>query len=269
MKNKTLWISIFIFVVLAAIFAFTDLQIMESVADPESRWAYYFEAYGQLPGMLVAFLGGNILLRSNKFKKTFKSISTGILLFILTTFMGAGFWGDVFLMQITKDFTQPLVLPLTLISIIIIQILFRRISDEKIEKLKPIGIVVVLLFILAVFATVWGIKFAWGRWTYRDMLEAGDLSLFTPWYIPQGNNGHHSFISGHTAMAFLVLPAVLLFRENKKHYLIAWILALVWGILGAISRVAIGAHFPSDVLFGGGVTILWFMILKNRFIKDQ
>jgi len=176
MKNKILWISIFIFVVLAAIFAFTDLQIMESVADPESRWAYYFEAYGQLPGMLVAFLGGNILLRSNKFKKTFKSISTGILLFILTTFMGAGFWGDVFLMQITKDFTQPFVLPLTLISIIVIQILYRRISDEKIEKLKPIGKVVVLLFIMAVFATVWGITFAWGRWTYRDMLEGKQVT---------------------------------------------------------------------------------------------
>ena len=269
MKNKTLWISIFIFVTLAVIFAFTDMQIMERVADPESRWAYYFEAYGQLPGMLAAFLGGNILLRSNKYKKTFKSIFSGFLFIILTTFMGMGFWGDVFLVQISKDLNQPLVLPLSLVSIIIVQLLFRRIPDEKMEKLKPIGQVAVLLTILAVFVTVWGIKVPWGRWTYRDMLEVGDLSLFTPWYIPQGNNGHHSFISGHTAMAFLVLPIVLLFRENKKYYLVAWFLAVTWGILGAISRVAIGAHFPSDVLFGGGVTILWFMILKKRYIKDK
>ena len=70
-------------------------------------------------------------------------------------------------------------------------------------------------------------------------------------------------------MAFLILPVVVLFRENDKQYQTAWILVMLWGIAGAMSRVAIGAHFPSDVLFGGGETIFWFMLLKQRVLKDE
>ncbi|MCP4536229.1 MAG: phosphatase PAP2 family protein [Chloroflexi bacterium] len=61
---------------------------------------------------------------------------------------------------------------------------------------------------------------------------------------------------GHTAFGFFVLPVVLLFRKNKVHYTIAWVLVMLWGTVAAFSQVAIGAHFPSDVLFGAGETIL-------------
>ncbi|MFC1878705.1 phosphatase PAP2 family protein [Chloroflexota bacterium] len=269
MKNIMLWISAVVFVILAIIFAFTDLPIMLKVGNPGSGWGRFMQAYGQLPGMLVGFFGGSILLRLTKPGKSFRSVGTAVGFFILTTFLAFGFWGDALGQQIDAEVNYLLVLGLGVISLLIVQVWFRRIPDQTMQRYKVFGQIAVLLFFLAGLITVWSIKIPWGRWTYRDMLEVGDLSIFTPWYLPQGNNGHHSFISGHTALAFCVLPVVLLFKENKKHYQIAWTLALIWGVIGAISRVAIGAHFPSDVLFGGGQTLLWFWKLRQNFLTDS
>ena len=270
MKNKALLISVFVFVVLAVVFAFTDLEISKSYADPQSSWAHFIELYGQLPGAFIGFLGGSTLLALYKVEKKFKSISGVVGLFILTLLTSMLFWGDVFGIQALPEEMNPIPpLGLGLLMLILTQIILRRLPADRLEEFKPAAKVALTLIFVAGFITVWSIKIPWGRWTYRDMLEIGDLSLFTPWYLPQGNNGHHSFISGHTAFSFCVLPVVLLFTRNKKHYKIAWVLALTWGIFGALSRVKIGAHFPSDVLFGGGVTLLWFWLLRMKFLKNE
>ena len=268
MKNKNLWISVAIFAVFAVLFAFTDLAISKSYADPESGWANFLELYGQLPGAFVGFLGGSPLLALYKVEKNIKSISGVIGLFILTFFTSMMFWGDALGAQALPEEMNPIPpLGLGILMLIIVQVILRRLPEGSLEEYKPAAKVALTLIFVAGLITVWSIKIPWGRWTYRDMLEIGDFSLFTPWYLPQGNNGHHSFFSGHTALSFCALPIVLLFRNNKKQYTIAWVLALAWGVLGALSRVKIGAHFPSDVLFGGGQTILWFWILKNKFFK--
>lgn len=266
MKNKSLWISIVIFLALAVLFAFTDLAISQSIANPQSGWAHFLEAYGQLPGAMVGFLGSSVLLRLLKLEKTFKGIAAAIGLFVLTTFLGLGFWADALGQQSGGDVNYMLALGLSVIMLIAVQVLMHRFSDNDMEEYRAAGKIAVWFFFLAGIITVWGIKIPWGRWTYRDILDAGDLSLFTPWYLPQGNNGHHAFISGHTAISFCILPVVLLFRKNKKQYTIAWIIALSWGILGAASRVVIGAHFASDVLFGAGQALLWFWILRKKFL---
>jgi membrane-associated phospholipid phosphatase len=268
MKINPLWISIIVFATLAILFAFTDLPIMQKVANPESGWAHFMELYGQLPGALVGFMGGSVLFALYKVQKNFKSIAGVIGLSILVLFTSFGFWMDALGAQ-GGDMNPLMALGLGIVMLIVVQIILRRLPKEHLAHYIPVAQVAFILLFVAGIITVWAIKIPWGRWTYRDMLEVGDLTLFTPWYLPQGNNGHHSFISGHTAIAFCVLPVVLLFRDNKRHYQIAWILALAWGVIGAISRVAIGAHFPSDVLFGGGQTLLWFWILQNKFSSGR
>jgi len=268
MKNKKLWISIAAFISLAMIFASTDLAISQGFADPQSGWANFLELYGQLPGAFMGFLGGSTLLASYKAEKDFKSIISVIGVFILTLFTSLMFWGDIFGAQALLEETNPLPpLGLGLLMLVLTQVILRRMPADQLEEYKAAAKVALTLIFVAGLITVWPIKISWGRWTYRDMLEIGDLSLFTPWYLPQGNTGHHSFISGHTALSFCVLPIVLLFKKNKRQFTIAWVLALTWGVIGAISRVKIGAHFPSDVLFGGGQTLLWFWVLRNKYNK--
>jgi len=268
MKSKSLWIFIAIFIVLAVIFAFSDLAISQTVANTDSGWASFLEHYGQLPGAMVGFLSGSTLLALYSVKKNFKSIAGVIGLGFLTLLAGIMFWLDALGAQAGE--TDPvLAVILGVVMMGLGQLILRRISREKLAEYKPAAKVGLSLMFIAGIITVWLFKIPWGRWTYRDILDAGDLSLFSPWYLPQGINGHHSFFSGHTALSFAVLPVVLLFRENKRNYIIAWILVFAWGMLGAFSRVVIGAHFASDVLFGGGQTLLWFWLLSKRFLTGQ
>ncbi len=217
MKNKILWISVIVFVVLSVNFAFTDLAISQRFADPQSGWAHFLELYGQLPGAFVGFLGGSVLLALYKVEKNFENISGVIGLFILTLFTSLIFWGDALGAQALPAEMNPLPpLGLGFLMLILVQVILRRLPADSLGGYKPAAKVALTLLFVAGLITVWSIKIPWGRWTYRDMLEIGDLSLFTPWFLPQGNNGHHSFISGHTALSFCMLPIVLPFKEEQE-----------------------------------------------------
>ena len=269
-KNTNPYILLFsVWGLLAIISAFIDLPVMQKYANPQSGWAHFMEAYGQIPGVMIGFFGVSVLLRLNKFEKNFKSIASGVGLGILTIITSFMLWGEALGQQVGADVNYILAFVLGILLLVIVQAWFRRVPDGTMQEYRTFGQIAITLMFVAGLVTVWGIKIPWGRWTYRDMLEIGDLSLFTPWYLPQGINGHHSFISGHTALSFCVLPVVLLFRKNNKRYSIAWLLVITWGVVGALSRVAIGAHFPSDVLFGGGQTILWFLILLRKLDRVE
>jgi membrane-associated phospholipid phosphatase len=91
------------------------------------------------------------------------------------------------------------------------------------------------------------LKLGWGRVRFRDLQPLqGD---FTPWYAPQGWTGHSSFPSGHAALGWLLLTSVLIWPRGSSRY--RWTLALCasWGVFVAASRVVVGAHYLSDVLF--------------------
>lgn len=64
------------------------------------------------------------------------------------------------------------------------------------------------------------------------------------------SGGSPSFPSGHTADAFLIAACItILFNKNM------WVPGLVWlwAFIVAYSRLALGVHYPSDIL--GGVII--------------
>lgn len=62
-----------------------------------------------------------------------------------------------------------------------------------------------------------------------------------------------SFPSGHTTIAFtLLFGAYILFP--KQRYLT--VIILLWSMMVAYSRVALGVHFPSDVIAGIGLGML-------------
>ena len=270
MKNKGLWLSLTVFIILAVIFAFTDWQISEALTNPESGWAHFMEAYGQLPGAFLGILSGSILLRTYKVEKNAKSIAGVVGLTLLTTFSAFGFTADAFGAQVDRSqLNLPAILGVTIAIVVIGQVILRRFSVEAVSRYKTAAKAGLALTFVAGFITVWAIKIPWGRWTYRDILEAGDLALFTPWYLPQGNNGHHSFISGHTALSFVVMGYLLYFERGSQIRKILLPVFLLWGFIGGLSRIVVGAHFPSDVLFGAGETLLWFWILQRKFLESD
>jgi membrane-associated phospholipid phosphatase len=119
---------------------------------------------------------------------------------------------------------------------------------------------------MALFGYVIGIqvtKYLWGRVRFRE-LDAS-FSQFTPWYLPQGITGFDSFPSGHAAMGWMLLALMVLFVNGKvliKNFIL--MLIIIWAVLLAYSRVVIGAHFASDVLFGSFFIILTYLILRGN-----
>ena len=91
------------------------------------------------------------------------------------------------------------------------------------------------------------LKLGWGRIRYRDLAPLGQD--FTPWYAPQGWTGHASFPSGHAASSWLLLPCLLLWPRASARYRLAFVASFSWGAFVCASRVVIGAHYTSDVLF--------------------
>jgi membrane-associated phospholipid phosphatase len=259
-----------VWLALAIVFAFTDWQISQALYNPAAGWARFMEAYGQMPGSFVGLLCGSILIRTYKVEKKAKSILGVIGLYLLTLLATFGFFADAFGAQVdSAEINMPLVLILVIATLIIGQVILRRFSFEAVSQYKNAAKVGLAVMIVGAIATVWLFKIPWGRWTYRDILEAGNAALFSPWYLPQGNNGHHSFFSGHAAMFFSVVPIALFFKKQTQTRRIVIILALLWGLIGAISRVVVGAHFASDVLFGAGETLLWFWIFRNKFMPNE
>ena len=85
--------------------------------------------------------------------------------------------------------------------------------------------------------------------------------------------GHTSFPSGHTVTIFAAMVAVVcvLLRDKKLTHCYRWCtLLLTIAVVIALSRVAVAAHWPADLLFGaiigtlGGISGEW---LTRRFSR--
>ena len=107
------------------------------------------------------------------------------------------------------------------------------------------------------------VKTFWGRVRFKELDAA--FSQFTPWYLPQGINGYDSFPSGHAAMGWMLLAILILFT-NKKPWLkySVFIIIFMYAIILTLSRVIIGAHYASDVLFGSFFMIFTFLFFYKR-----
>lgn len=68
-----------------------------------------------------------------------------------------------------------------------------------------------------------------------------------------------SFPSGHTVIAFTIAFGFMFSGFNKLHYLPL----LVWAAAVAYSRLALGAHFPSDVLTSIAIALVAAFIAGN------
>jgi membrane-associated phospholipid phosphatase len=120
-----------------------------------------------------------------------------------------------------------------------------------------------LLFIALVLALGPGLlinlvlKEHWGRPRPRDIEELGGLRAFLPVGEPGSPGGGESFPSGHAAMGFFFLAFYVLLR-GRRPGAARWALAgsVAAGCLLGFQRVAVGAHFLSDVLWAGGLVYL-------------
>jgi lipid A 4'-phosphatase len=98
------------------------------------------------------------------------------------------------------------------------------------------------------------LKDHWGRARPRELTEFGSYKNFSPALVPQAYpEPNESFVSGDGAFGFY-LPCfaylVPLGARSKESRRVFW-LCMAGGVAIGAARVAMGAHFLSDVLFAG------------------
>lgn len=118
--------------------------------------------------------------------------------------------------------------------------------------------------------SVSALKVIWGRVRLRELVAAGSLDGFTPWYLPNFFSGSRSFPSGH--MAHNTLTLMLPFwlpDENRRARTILTAAFTVFIAAMGISRLAAGAHYLSDVLFGFAIAFVVTEWMKCALKKKQ
>jgi membrane-associated phospholipid phosphatase len=250
-----------VWIVLAAVFAIYDLQISMIIVDTDSGWAKFLENYGMIPGLLVILSGVYIYYSCIKTKSDFWSYVQKVVFFLVSS--GLIFYlFDIFLhIAESKYFITFLIISFS-ISIIIFIFLHLLKPLQNVIAIKY-GRIVVGMALFGYIICIQVVKFFWGRVRLRE-LDA-TFSQFTPWYLPQGVTGYDSFPSGHAAMGWMLLALLILF-VNKKPWVkyLVFTLIFLYAVILALSRVVIGAHYASDVLFGSFFIILiFFLLLKN------
>lgn len=243
-----------------------DLDISLKIADERSTFGRIFEVAGEPPAIL--FTSFNFALMAAYFLRCEKRRAKGMILAVLTLIGCVG--TSVFTaVNTAKYFAEyggyslhpqralyAVSLALIIAFVFILTALFMK--DESLKKYFFVAWRCALAAILT-FAIIWALKLVWGRVRPRQLTMGGGYFAYTPWYLPQGFTGYFSFPSGHTANATVILSSLyyLRFLPQRFKALKPIIVALltVWIALVAFSRVVVGAHFPSDVLFGAAITL--------------
>lgn len=292
-----------IFAVLLTVATLYDLdisKIMTKKALPagqyfsDSGFGLFFESVGSAPIYIMAAIAGVVgfwwgLRKDNKYLKIIVPLIGAVVIFLGLFF----FVKDIFRYvgehmhnkeYMSNGYVVCLEIMLTLIIGVLLTLTWKQIKPENNDKL--IIWVAVILGTVALYLIVHFIKTPIGRMRYRAMNCIGDTEFtgYTRWYVVNGprnlvprpdgvsvSDSCKSFPSGHTYSAALVYTLLclpdLLETWNKK-----WVkISLYVGTIGftgivAISRIVVGAHYMSDVLFGGTLSFLAMVIFREIFI---
>lgn len=269
-SNKTIaYYLILIWIIAAFLLESSDLWISINLYKPTTVWAIILEKYGEIPGLLIVLVGIHIYIVTLKTSSNIKTIAfTG---FLLTTASFITIYILIFIsLGITESWAffnsnKSYFFLTAIILNIVLSILFRK-RYKFSKKSILFSRISFNMFFYGYLLIIQPLKIFWGRIRFRDLSE--NYSDFTAWYVPNGITGNQSFPSGHAAMGFMML-ALFVFIMDKSFYKRLFFKGFVisWALAVSASRVIIGAHFTSDVLFGGFIIAVLYLILINQANK--
>lgn len=252
-------LALVLFAVLAVIFGIYDLRISQAIVNQESSFGRALEVLGVLVAPIFATLAGLTVMiffiqeknaPYRKWKMTF------------SCFVAAA--GIGYTLYVFADFSLWQRIGYTIVTFflyIAAAVLLFKAPRSLLYELMRIA-VVTLFYLVALLILVGALKLCWGRIRFRQL---SDFSQFTPWYKPRGFTGYASFPSGHTANA-TALYALTLFApliKSRAGKAMCYIVPGVWIVTMAASRVLVGAHYASDVLFGAAISIALFYLVRR------
>ncbi|MBO4381205.1 MAG: phosphatase PAP2 family protein [Clostridia bacterium] len=170
---------------------------------------------------------------------------------------------------------------------------FKGIKEEHLKKLFWMVVAfvagaVVALLLLNIKGPIGRMRFRAINSSVGEVLVRDGIVGYTPWYKANGqpsadiirmftdrwpgaSDAFKSFPSGHTCSAamsyvLIMLPDVIDFKHKKAAKVICWVTPIVITGLVATSRIVAGAHYMSDVTFGGTIGFLCLLIAREIFV---
>jgi len=260
------FIVVFVSMVLALcvvgmiIATFVDLRLSEALNNPTQWFSKLLHNYGEWPAYLIN-VGFPVALCVWLIKH--KKYFWAILPFVFTVV-----FGFLFSMMWFKSTSMPFVFNAIFNAVCTGALfgLFFAIPKEfhrKVLYILGVAFVISNIVYLVMLAT----KYLWGRVRFFDLMDD-----FTPWYRPNGINGHESFPSGHVLSAvsllmFWLVP--IIFKIKNIFARLPFIIVPVLYTLAMMyARIVVGAHYLSDVVFSiilfTVCTVVFLWIMCNR-----
>lgn len=231
----------------------------------------FFDVFGEHPALIILFISGSILFKTSQNDKIVKKVIVR-LVSILFIFFG-GFTVFLFTFWRGMGIIDKKVIVLSIVFVILLAVLvqffLKRIPLETLKLYNAAawaGIAIIFAEIIIVNV----LKIFWGRLRFREM--NGDYSQFTKWFLPNGlqENGisgeaYKSFPSGHSANGWAVMVGMLFMPYKKIWRNSMLVIAIIWGGCTSVSRIIMGAHFATDVLFGAMITVGCLFLFSKLF----
>lgn len=262
-KLKLFWYYSFalLVVILFIVFSFYDLQISMSIANYNSQFGHFMETFGMIVAPILCMLAG--IIGSVYCKKYAGIINRNAKIFFWRTCFFLGLICANIILLISDYSVNYIVIIFTLNPIM--YFIASKCPLAKLRYLFKLAILTVF-YVVSFLLIVQVLKLIWGRVRFYDL---EDLAQFSPWYVIQGINGHKSFPSGHTAnaMSIYILTSLNSIFKNKYFRIFNLTFIYVWILLMAYSRVLVGAHYCSDVLFSVVFGVFWFYFCKYFVAK--
>lgn len=280
-----------VFVALLTVATFFDLEISIAIGNADSVFGQFFDYLGETPAWLGVPVGLLILYQAlqkgHKFYKWLKPV------LLVLTFVGFFFYSRYIVNRMFTDLKWKY-LYITLFGLVFT--FLAVIATNHVDKAIFEKLIVFALVLLIAIAVSQGIvellKYVWSRQRFRN-LQAGNVyegtsAGFTPWYKPtlgkhdpdlfypdalggkSDSGAYKSFPSGHTAaagasFAVVILPEI--FEKLKKYGVWFYVIPGVYTAMVAVGRIVNRAHYLSDVLFGGTISIICVFVAKFIILK--
>jgi membrane-associated PAP2 superfamily phosphatase len=130
------------------------------------------------------------------------------------------------------------------------------------------------IFLIATLALAPGfvvnvlLKNHWDRPRPVAVVEFGGSERFVPWWDPRGQCVKNcSFVSGETSSAFWTLAPATLVPAPWRF--LGYTAAIGFGVGMGVVRMAMGAHFFTDVVFAGLFTFIIIVLIHGLIFRSQ
>jgi len=138
---------------------------------------------------------------------------------------------------------------------------------RRLSHFRKLGLFLCLVMLLGPGLVVnAAFKHHWGRPRPRQVQEFGGNQRYLPVWQKGIEGEGKSFPSGHASVGFYLFAPFFFLRRNRKGWGILFLgLGISYGLFMGVGRMVQGGHFPSDVLWAGGLTYFAALILSCFF----